>query len=390
MKKKIYKKYRKSKLYYPSMKLLMRILQYKKPKDIIVFESNVGKHVGDSPLLIYLAWLEYDENQKFIWVYNKKFPKKYKSKNTKCIKRLSIQYYYYIVRAKLVVNNQNLPYYVLINKRGLYLQTWHGTPIKKMQNDLDNIVGRDSGYLSRVNLAASRWTHLLAQSTYAGECFSSAFKHNAKTLYLGYPRNDLFFNVKNKESIYKKFNLNMDKKIILYAPTFREQGNVIKKKYQQELPFNPHEILDSLSEEYVFLIKGHLIANIINVEFDEQVIDVSNIQDINELILISDVVITDYSSLMFDAIHSDAKILLYPYDLKEYEYKLRGFYLDYKKDLPFKKCYTQDELIKGIEDNTINNYQEFKDKFVSYDDKNASKRIVEYFVSELQKIKLGD
>lgn len=111
-------------------------------------------------------------------MYNGNLP--IKGKNTKLIKRLSPEYYYYLAKAGYWINNQNFPTYLSKRKETTYIQTWHGTPLKKMLFDIDNIQGRDEGYLNRVHGATRTWDYLISPSPYASKAFRSAFKYEGK------------------------------------------------------------------------------------------------------------------------------------------------------------------------------------------------------------------
>src|SRR5690606_9474853 len=112
---------------------------------------------------------------------------------TKRIQRLSPQYYFYLLRAGYWVNNQNFPTYIKKRPQTTYLQTWHGTPLKKMLYDLDEVYGRNADYVERVGNAVKNWDYLISPSPYASKVFRSAFRYDQKILEVGYPRNDIFY-----------------------------------------------------------------------------------------------------------------------------------------------------------------------------------------------------
>src|SRR5699024_1139325 len=145
---KIFARYRRSRLYYPTMKLTYKFLSYfgKMNQKRIVFESGVGKRYEDSPRIIYEKMIENQEDFEYVWIMNNNEPLKV-NPNTKIVKRLSPSFFKYLATSKYWVNNQNFPTYLTKPKHTRYLQTWHGTPLKKMQHDQEQIEGRDEGYL---------------------------------------------------------------------------------------------------------------------------------------------------------------------------------------------------------------------------------------------------
>lgn len=197
----LFNRFRKNKNYFKVMDkyntVLTRLLPIK--KDLIVFESNVGKSVSDSPKVIYDELKKHNDKYKIIWVTNKQYP--FNAPNVISVKRLSPEYYYYLSRAKYWINNQNFPHYITKSKSTIYIQTWHGTPLKKMLNDVDSFEGRDENYKNRVNHAIKYWDYLISPSPYASECFKTAFDFKKEILEVGYPRNDIFYseNVDNLE-----------------------------------------------------------------------------------------------------------------------------------------------------------------------------------------------
>ena len=140
-------------------------------KDLIVFESNVGKLVGDSPKFIYDELKKYNKKYQIIWATNTLYP--FNDPNVKTVKRLSPEYFYYLSRAKYWINNQNFPHYLRKHKDTIYIQTWHGTPLKKMLNDVETFQGRDRNYKNRVNRAIKNWDYLISPSPYASACFKT-------------------------------------------------------------------------------------------------------------------------------------------------------------------------------------------------------------------------
>jgi len=380
----IFKRFRKGKHYFPLMKKLYKVMKKLPLKNRVVFESGLGLQYGDAPRYIFEELLKKYPNQEYIWVQNGKIYNL--PNNCKVVERLSFQYYYYLATSKYWVNNQNFPFYITRRKKGVYLQTWHGTPIKKMLFDLESIHGRDNGYVERVEQAKNQWSLLLSQSPYATEKFRSAFRYEGEILELGYPRNDILINkAKNDEYIRKikrKLNISKDKKVILYAPTFRDNSKKKGNKFTMELELNFDNFLKKIPEEYILLLRLHVLVKE-NIKLDssqqERIKDVSSFSDIQELYLVSDMLITDYSSVFFDYATLNRPIIFYAYDLEIYRDELRGFYLDYDKDLPGSIVKTEEELYKeilSVKDISID-YSEFQRKYLPKDDGKATERIVE-------------
>lgn len=382
------KRLRRNKHYFPAMKRLFSIAK-KLPMrdDLVIFESGLGRQYSDSPRALYEELVRRGDTRTKIWIYDKTLPMT--DSHTLTVKRLSPKYFWYLARAKYWVNNQNFPYYITRRKNGVYVQTWHGTPLKRMQHDLDNIEGRDAGYLDRVTQASRQWSYLLSPSTYATTAFSTAFRHDARVIEKGYPRNDILSRPDVREmgeSVRQKLDLPAGKKILLYAPTFRDDQNIAGNKFDFTLPFDLEEFASELGDEYVLLLRLHVVVKS-KISIPDQLVnsvrDVSAYDDINELFLVSDGLMTDYSSVFFDYSILHRPIIFFAYDLEKYRDELRGFYLDYSSDLPGPVVTEQTELWNTIASLTENSEElsarsaAFAAKYAPEDDGYAAKRVVD-------------
>ncbi|MCQ6276851.1 CDP-glycerol glycerophosphotransferase family protein [Bacillus sp. V3B] len=387
----LFNRYRKSKWYFPSMKTFYKVAKVVLPvdKNLILFESGVGKQYADSPRNIYEEIVERKLPYKMVWVTNKNI--RFNDPKTKKIKRLSPQYYYYLARARYWINNQNFPTYIQKRKGTTYIQTWHGTPLKKMLFDIENIQGRDETYLERVHSATENWDYLISPSEYASKAFRSAFQYKGEILEVGYPRNDIFYNqdhTKIIQRIKKQIKVPDDKKIILYAPTFRDNETTGKNKFQFHLNMDLNKMKQELGNEYILLMRMHVvISNKLNIPDDlkDFVYNVSSYPDIQELYLLSDILMTDYSSVMFDFANTAKPLLFFTYDLEQYKNDIRGFYMDFEQEAPGPFLFETEDIIKAVKNigdiqfEYKDKYKNFRDKYCSLEDGNASKRIVDKF-----------
>ena len=203
----------------------------------------------------------------------------------------------------------------------------------------------------------------------------------------GYPRNDIL-HADNRDSIAasikKKVGIPKDKKVILYAPTWRDDEYYESGKYKFDLKLNLRMMQKKLSDEYVVILRTHyFIADNLDVTgLEGFVYNLSKYDDIAELYLISDILITDYSSVFFDYANLKRPMLFFTYDLDKYRDVLRGFYIDMEKELPGPLLFTTEEIIDSIENiNTVNAkyasiYNEFYDRFCGWEDGHASENCI--------------
>lgn len=267
----------------------------------------------------------------------------------------------------------------------LIISTWHGTPLKKLLRDSLDWNSSNSLFLHDFLIAGNKYTAL--------KLSACCQKIPIKISLTGTPRNDILFNNHDKTKILKsKLRLPHNKKIILFAPTFRED-TYESGIYQMEI-LNIYSIIDACSQylagNYIFVYRLHqlVLLTIDLSRYQSPVIFNGNIgDDMAEYLACTDILITDYSSSMFDFALTGKPCFLFAPDREHYEKKERGFYLDYDS-LPFPISYTNEELIKNIQEFDDVAYRERVSRFLeeigNVEDGKASERIAECIVHFLR------
>lgn len=360
-----------------------------KNKHIIMFESFLGKQYSDSPRAIYEYIKEHYPEFKMYWSVERKSMHLFKDLPVTPVRRFSIKWLFLMNRAKYWVSNSRLPLWIPKPEQTVYVQTWHGTPLKRLAVDMDEVhmPGTNTeSYKKNFTIESAKWDFLISPNAYSTEIFKRAFCFNNEVLESGYPRNDYLFLQNNENEITrikKSLNLPLDKKIILYAPTWRDNQFYGRGRYKFDIPLDLKQMKQELGEEYIVLLRMHyLVAEKIDLQnYSDFVFDASYHTDIRELYLIADMLITDYSSVFFDYANLKKPILFYVYDIEEYRDTLRGFYMDLETEAPGPLVKTTDELIKKIKKmksgvEVTENLQAFYDKFCSLEDGRASERVV--------------
>ncbi|MEC2060910.1 MULTISPECIES: CDP-glycerol glycerophosphotransferase family protein [Bacillus] len=359
---------------------------------LILFESYSGKQFSCNPRAIY-EYLQENKDQydyKMIWSIDKRYLSALDGVDAAYIKRFSLKWIWYMATAKYWITNSRLPLWIPKPKNTLYVQTWHGTPLKKLANDMDEVHmpgTTTEKYKQNFLQEASKWDYLISPNAYSTEIFKRAFQFNKQILETGYPRNDILYSP-NKESLINRvkqeLGISEDKKIILYAPTWRD--NEFKKvgQYKFKLQFDLEEMKKELGDSAVILLRMHyLVSEKFNLgKYKEFVKDVSLYKDIRDLYLISDLLITDYSSVFFDYMNLKKPIVFFVYDLPAYRDSIRGFYFNFQQKTPGNLVQTSDELIKTVKELLHNphiddNYEHFYKEFCNLEDGKASKRVIE-------------
>ena len=333
------------------------------------------------------------KDYEFVWVLKRN--KKVKIPNAKIIYYNSPQYFYYLSRSKFWVFNCKMPNHLIKKEEQVYLQTWHGTPLKKLANDI-NIGADKTFYRTQVTKAqmaesykndSAKYDYFVSPNEFSTGKFESAFQVDArKMIETGYPRNDFVTNVTPEEieALKVKYKIPTDKKVILYAPTWRD-NNFNSKGYVQELKVDFNKWYEQLGDEFVVIYKPHYL--IVNKHIDKSLnkflYSINENADINDLYVISDLLITDYSSVFFDYANLNRPVMFYMYDVVEYGSEIRGFYLDIYEDLPGAIITEEDELLSEIKN--LDTYtQETKQKLDVFNERfnylqtgDCSKRVVD-------------
>lgn len=399
------KTFRKLIYFKRKIKYLKYYYKYDVDDKMIFFEAYNGRNYACSPKALYEYMIKNKKfnDYKFVWAFkNVNQHKILKNKNTIVVKTNSKEYFKYLSLSKYWIVNSLIDVSIKKKKNQIYLQCWHGTPLKKLRYDIEvkgAVLNTISEIRKRNDLDAIKFDYFISPSKFCTEKFISAF--NLKKLgkdniivEKGYPRNDYLFNYKKEDidKIKKLLKLPKGKKVILYAPTFRDNQHTSGVGYTYNLGINFDKMQKELSKDYIILFRTHyFVSNSFDFsKYDKFIYDVSKYDDINDLYIISDLLITDYSSVFFDFANLKKPMIFYMYDLDDYKNNLRDFYFDLNI-LPGPIVKQEDDLIKEIKN--IDNYDElyhdkyikFNEKFNYLDDGKSTERVVEVIFNETKK-----
>lgn len=366
-------------------------------KDVILFESNLGRNYTGNPKAIYERMVELglDKKYRIVWIFS--HPGEKIPGNAKQIKRVRFRYFYYCAIAKVWILDCRHPRFLIKRPENLYIQTWHGTPLKKLALDMEVIdmggVKDIEHYRNEFRKNSSVWDCLISQNHFSSEIFRRCFDFKKKMLEIGYPRNDILINGNKKEFIdqlKRKYNIPMDKKVILYAPTWRDNEYYDDKRYKFATALDFKQAKEALSDEYIMIVKYHyLIADRVDwTGMEGFVYSFPAEQEISELYLISDMLITDYSSVMFDYSLLKRPMFFFAYDLENYRENLRGFYFDMLEEVPGPISMTTKQLIQDIKQYDATKWEEkykaYSNKFNHVDDGKASLHVIELIENHIK------
>lgn len=300
-------------------------------KNLIVFESGAGRSYAGNPRAIYEEMVRNNLDSRFICVWSLENPHLEIAGKCRKVKRLRWRYFYYMARAKYWVFDGRHPAWIKKRAGTIYIQTWHGTPLKKLALDLTTLnMGGDrdlAAYKAAFVENVKQWDILLSQNRYATEIFRRAFDFTGEIWEIGYPRNDAL--VKGERAgLRERLGLPRDKKLILYAPTWRDDRYYTYGRYKFEFFFDLHQVKNALESQAVLLCKPHYLVADRPQPSDSFVHWFPPEQDIRELLLVADALITDYSSVMFDYSILGRPMIFYMHDADHYRDEVRGFYFD--------------------------------------------------------------
>lgn len=384
----IYKEF--SSAYLENEKLMKKYLSNKSDKPLVFLESFHGKSYSGQPKYIYEKMLDMglDQYYNFIWSYegHLRLPG-----NPLIVSRKNKNYKKLLKKSKYWISNISFP--ILKKKGSVYLQTTHGTPYKFMGADTEKKNGNINK--GRVLIESGTWDYLLSPNDFSKETFKRAFEYDGEIINKGYPANDVFYqnNEDKIAEIKAKLNLNTDKKIILYAPTYRDYDVDENRNRRFNLLLDFEKLYENLSDDYMLIVRMHyLISKNLELsdEMKEFIIDLSDYDDISDLYLISDILISDYSSAFFDFAHSRKPILFFVPDYERYS-SFRGLYQEVKDNLPGPEIETNEELIECLK-NIESTKEEYKGKYDSFYNKfcnlghgTASEDVIDIVFSEVKK-----
>lgn len=351
---------------------IFRLFKIKNNK--IVCTNFSGKGYGDSPKYIIEELLNNKNNYDIVWavknVNDNNFPKEVRK-----VKIYSFKYMYELATAKIWINNSRFDSFVRKRKNQFYLQTWH-SPLRLKMIELDAI-DKMSDYYKLVMKNDSKMIDLMISGCdFSYNIYQNSFLYNGKIVKVGTPRCDIFFDSKKcsdiKEKICDYYHISKNKKIIMYAPTFRVDANL------DDYILDYKKMIRQLGNEYILLLRFHPRTNY-DISDDTQIINVSKYPDIQDLLCTCDYLITDYSSCCFDMLIANKPCFLFIKDIEQYMKKERNLYFSID-ELPFFKTKKVDELVSYFKSFDKIKYQKnvevFKKKIDLYEKGTASKKIV--------------
>ncbi|GAA3755528.1 CDP-glycerol glycerophosphotransferase [Spinactinospora alkalitolerans] len=357
-------------------------------REEILFDSYTGRQFSDSPHGVYAElrsrggrWADYPMS----WLVRDgqvNLPE-----DLTRVRHNGREFYESLARSRYLVTNSRQPAWFARRPGQVVVQTWHGSMLKRIGFDIENIRGKSRDYHDKLAWETAQWDYLVSPSPWATPILRRAFRFDGEILETGYPRNDIFFAPERDaiaERTRRRLGLPADKKVVLYAPTWRDDKYYTRGKHKLDLHLDLQRMYDKLGDDHVLLVRRHpRVVDSVPIVGRDFVYDVSLYPEVMELFLITDVLVTDYSSMMFDFANTGRPMLFFTYDIDSYRDNLRGFYLDFEETAPGPLLLHSDDVIASISDigevadRYGAKYRAFTEQFCPLDDGHAAARVVD-------------
>lgn len=311
-------------------------------ENLVLFESWSGGDYGGNPRALYEYLSAHYPSFTCVWaLHDERMPVPGAAirvrKNTR-------DYYRYLCTAKYLVIDDQLDTWFSKRDGQVLVQTTHGTPLKKDGLDVVRASQTDADK-QRLAAANAAWDYYLAQGHAFAERYRSTYGTEAEVVAVGHPRTDRLLSAtkRDRTQVRQALGISDDKTVVLYAPTWRSKTTF-------ELHLDLERLREALGEDFVLLVRLHRyeVGNASLAADDTFVYDVTRYHAIEDLMIASDVLVSDYSSCILDYTLLGKPILLYAYDYDEYATELRGLYVDYRAQYPDLLCTTQEELTAAL------------------------------------------
>ncbi|MEV2243536.1 CDP-glycerol glycerophosphotransferase family protein [Streptomyces sp. NPDC049970] len=359
-------------------------------REAVLYSSFDGRQFSDSPRAVHEELARRDTGVEHLWVVRDQ--QAAVPAGVRAVALHSAEWYEALARSRWIVTNTQLPEWFERADGQFVVQTWHGTPLKRIGRDLAGTACADTAYMESLPRRAAQWSVLVSPNRFSTPVLRRAFGHTGEVLECGYPRNDLLFapdRAKVAAQVRQSLGVPDGRRVVLYAPTWREDLPKRSGLYGLDLQLDLERAREALGDDVVLLVRRHYLVGG-SIPESDFVRDVSRHPDVAELMLISDALVTDYSSLMFDFAQTGRPMLFHTYDLEHYRDTLRGFCFDFENQAPGPLITGSAGVVEALRDPDAATaghreaYARFRESFCDLDDGTASARVVDRMLKGAQ------
>ena len=352
-------------------------------RDVVLYDCFGGREYSDNPRGIHEELIRRDAPFEHLWVV----------RDGGCVppgtavavRELSKDYYEAYASARYVVSNDHWPRSVARRPEQAWLQTWHGAPLKRIGHDLAGRPKAVREYRGVLRQPSENWQYVVSPGAFATPILQRAFSPNAQVIETGLPRTDVLFRPDRERlaaEVKVRLGVPADKRVVLYAPTYRDHLGA-RDGYRFGPLLDMAALRSALGEDDVLLFRKHRsMVGALPWEADG-FIDVSAFPDATELLLAVDVLVTDYSSAIFDFASTNRPMVFFTPDLETYRDTIRGFSIDFEAEAPGPLLRTTEDVVDALRDldavgaSFSERYERFVATYCALADGRAASRVVE-------------
>jgi CDP-glycerol glycerophosphotransferase len=317
-------------------------------RDLVLYDCFGGRGYADSPRAIHEELVRREAPFEHLWIVR---DAAYPVPDTAvAVRELGREYYDAYATARYVVGNDYWPRWATRRAGQTWLQTWHGAPLKLHGHDLADRPKAVGQYRRALGQDDASWQHVVSPGPFATPILARAFPFGGEVLETGLPRTDVLFRSdadRVAEDVRRRLGLAAGERVVLYAPTYRDHLRA-RDGYGLGPLLDLEALHSALGEESALLFRKHrAMVGTLPAEADG-VQDVSTFPDATELLLAVDVLVTDYSSAVFDFAVTGRPIVFFVPDLETYRDEIRGFSIPFEEHAPGPLLGTTEDVIEAL------------------------------------------
>ncbi|HKH18901.1 MAG TPA: CDP-glycerol glycerophosphotransferase family protein [Solirubrobacteraceae bacterium] len=358
-------------------------------RQAVVYASFGGRQYSDSPRAIHQELVRQGAPLEHLWVVRDGMCEV--PRTATVLREGSREHHEAFARSRFIIANDHFPDWYRRRPDQTSIQTWHGTPLKRLGLDVLGTRRKVRRLLRGLDRQVDNWQYLVSPNRFSSPILRDTYGIEGEVLEIGYPRVDVLAapdsDVRSRR-VRSSLGLPHDARLVLYAPTYRDHIVDRRGRFRMEMQLDLERLRAAVGDDTVILFrKHHYVVDAVPETADGFVRDVSAYPDGTELMLAADVLITDYSSMTFDFANTRRPMLFFTYDLEAYRDEVRGLYLDLAAIAPGPLLRTTDEVAEALGDldavqrDSARRYDEFVSTFCSLDDGGASARVIERVIA---------
>ncbi|KND31838.1 CDP-glycerol glycerophosphotransferase family protein [Streptomyces anulatus] len=378
---------------------LLRAAHYRDGRTTLPLRDTVLYAGGDSPRAVHTELVRRGTETEHLWVTGTTPGRTtHVPPGARAVPVHSAAWYEALARSRRIVTDEQLPGWFERRPGQTVVQTWHGTPLGRFGGDLADTLYADHQYLATLPRRSAQWSVLVSPSRFATPWLRRSLGYGGEVLEAGSPANDVLFppdRDKAAEEVRRGLGIPEDHRVVLYAPTYRDHlahppaaaGRTAPGPYRWDPALDPGALARALGPGHTVLVRRHPRVTG-GLQDGPGVLDVSGHRGAAGLLLVADVLVTDYAGLMFDFALTGRPMLFHTYDLEHYRDTVRGFCLDFETRAPGPLLVTTDEVAQALRDTGslaarhADAYESFRRDYCDLDDGGAAARVADRLLAD--------